>query len=421
MTTDCCIVGAGPAGAVLALLLARQGIRVTLLEAHTDFDRDFRGDALQPAALDLIAQMGLGPALLGQALSTHATFPLHTAEQTLPFLDVSRLRTPYPFIAMVPQSRFLELVVNEADKLPTFERVMGARVESLLHDASGAVTGVGYRNALDNTASTLEARLVVAADGRFSRVRTLANLTPRRQASPFDLLWFRLPRRPTDRGGGVYVGRGGWLVLLNRDTEWQIALSLPKGGYAQLRARQPKDLHHILANCVPWLADRADSLTDWSQTSLLSVEVNRVPHWYAPGLLLIGDAAHTMSPVAGVGITLAIQDAVVAANVLGPRLVRHQPVRQADLKNIQRQREWPVRTVQAYQGIAHRWLAACRDGRPPLPLRAQARFAPMRTLAARVFGLGVVVVRLESAKAGMTSLANSRMDSRLSSSVMSPH
>jgi 2-polyprenyl-6-methoxyphenol hydroxylase-like FAD-dependent oxidoreductase len=417
-TTDCSIVGAGPAGAVLALLLARQGIRVTLLEAHTDFDRDFRGDALQPAALDLIAQMGLARQLSDLALSTHAVFPIHTAEQTLPFLDVSGLRSPYPFIAMVPQARFLELVVAEAETLPTFERVMGARVEALLHNADGAVSGVRYQK--DNTQHTLTAQLVVAADGRFSRVRGLAHLAPRRQAAPFDLLWFRLPRRPTDRGGGVYVGRGGWLVLLNRDTEWQIALSLPKGGYAHLRSGPLSRLQETLADCVPWLADRAGALTDWNQTSLLSIEVNRLPRWYAPGLLLIGDAAHTMSPVAGVGITLAIQDAAVAANVLAPRFAQHQPIRVADLKKIQRQREWPVRIVQAYQAIAHRWLAACRDGRPPLPLRAQARLAPMRALAARVFGLGVLPVRLQSANAGMTSLANSRMDSRLSSSVMSP-
>jgi 2-polyprenyl-6-methoxyphenol hydroxylase-like FAD-dependent oxidoreductase len=420
MTTDCCIVGAGPAGAALALLLARHGVSVTLLEAHTDFERDFRGDALQPAALDLIGQMGLIDPLLERALSTHAVFPVHTASRSFPFLDVSTLKTPYPFIAMVPQSRFLELLIAEADRLPTFQRIMGARVESLLHNCKREVTGVVYRDAT-NAQHTIEATLVVAADGRFSRVRALASLQPIRQAAPFDLLWFRLPRRPTDRGGGVYVGKSGWVVLLNRDAEWQVAYSLPKSTYSQLRTQPPGQLQHLVADCVPWLADRVDSLSDWRQTSLLSVEINRLRRWYRPGLLLIGDAAHSMSPVAGVGISVALQDAAVAANILGRRLIDHQPIRTSDLAKVQRQREWPVRIVQAYQATTQRWLAACGGGRVPLPLRAQAQFAPMQALAARVFGLGVWPVRIQSAKAGMTSRASSRIDSRLSSSVMSPH
>ncbi|HEY1291529.1 MAG TPA: FAD-dependent oxidoreductase [Chloroflexota bacterium] len=419
-TTDCCIVGAGPAGSVLALLLARQGVHVTLLEAHTDFERDFRGDALQPAALDVIGQLGLADALLERALSTHATFPLHTPTGTLEFLNVSQLQTPYPFIAMVPQARFLELVIAEADRLPTFNRIMGARVESLLRNSRETITGVTYR-AADNTAHGLEAQVVVAADGRFSRTRSLANLDLIQHPSPYDLLWFRLPRQPTDRGGGVYLGRSGWLVLLNRGTEWQVAYSLPKNVYARLRSEPPSQLQHLMADCVPWLADRAGGLTDWRQTSLLAIEVNRLRRWHRPGLLVIGDAAHTMSPVAGVGISVALQDAVVAANILGRRFVHRQPIRNADLARVQRQREWPVRIVQAYQGAAHRWLAACRDGRAPLALRAQARVAPMRALAARVFGLGVWPVRAQSANACMTSVANKRMDSRLSSSVMSPH
>jgi 2-polyprenyl-6-methoxyphenol hydroxylase-like FAD-dependent oxidoreductase len=400
MSTDCCIVGAGPAGAVLALLLARQGVDVTLLEAHEDFDRDFRGDALQPAALDLIGQMGLAERLFELALARHAIFPVRTGSELVPFLDVSRLKTPYPFIAMVPQARFLDMVAEEAERLPTFRRVMGARVEALVQDEGGQVRGVRYR-ARDGW-HEVRARLVVGADGRFSRVRGLAGLEPVRTAPAFDLLWFRLPRDAGDPGGGVHLGGGGWLVLLNRGSAWQVAYSLPKGGYAALRSAGLDELRRSLGLTAPWLAGRADGLRDWGQTSLLSVEVSRLRRWYRPGLLLIGDAAHTMSPVAGVGISLALQDAAVASNVLGPRL-RAGLVGEADLAAVQRRREWPVRIVQAYQGLAHTWLAASRRHRPdgiPLALRAQARVALLRELAARVFGLGVWPVRLTAGAAG---------------------
>jgi 2-polyprenyl-6-methoxyphenol hydroxylase-like FAD-dependent oxidoreductase len=397
---DCCIVGGGPAGAVLALLLARQGIAVTLLEAHGDFDRDFRGDALQPAALDLLGQMGLADRLLAVALARMPAFPVRTPSETVPQHDVSRLRTPYPFMTMVPQVRLLDLVVGEARRCPTFRLVMGARVEALVQDEDGRVRGVRYR-ARDGW-HEVRTQLVVGADGRFSRLRSLAGLEPVRTASPVDLLWFRLPRRETDPPAGVYVGDGGSVALLNRGAQWQIGYSLAKGGYARLRAEGLEALRRSVGLRVPWLTGRTDALRHWSQTSLLAVESCRLRRWYRPGLLLIGDAAHTMSPVGAVGISVALQDAAVASNVLGPRL-RAGRVAVADLAAVQRRREWPVRIVQAYQGVVQGWLLATRRGvaarRVPLGFRLQARLPILGSLGARIFGLGVWPVRLSPAPA----------------------
>jgi 2-polyprenyl-6-methoxyphenol hydroxylase-like FAD-dependent oxidoreductase len=391
--TDCCIVGGGPAGAVLALLLARQGVSVTLLEAHGDFNRDFRGDALQPAVLEVLGQMGLADRLLALALARIPTFSVHTPSGTVPHADISRLRTPYPFITIVPQVHFLDLIIEEAQRCPTFRLVMGARVEALVQDDGGHVRGVRYR-AKDGS-HRIQAQLVVGADGRSSRLRGLAGLEPIRTASAVDFLWFRLPRHATDPDGGVYVGHGGWTALLDRGDEWQVGCSQAKGSYARLRSQGLDALRRSVELRVPWLADRTDVLRDWSQTSLLSVEVCRLRRWYRSGLLLIGDAAHTMSPLGGVGISEAIQDAVVASNVLGP-LLRAGRVSVTDLAAVQRRREWPVRIVQAYQRVVERWFLApdTTTKRLPLGFRLQTRIPVMRDLAALIFGRGVWPVRL---------------------------
>jgi 2-polyprenyl-6-methoxyphenol hydroxylase-like FAD-dependent oxidoreductase len=393
--SDCCIIGGGPAGAVLALLLARQGVGVTLLEAHGDFNRDFRGDALQPAVLEVLAHMGLAERVLAIALARFSSFPFHTPSGSVHHADVSRLQTRYPFITMVPQVRFLDLIVSEARRCPTFRLVMGARVEALVREDDGHVGGVRYR-AKDGW-HEIRTELVIGADGRSSRLRGLAGLEPVRTASPIDFLWFRLPRHDTDPGGGAYLGDGGWCGLLNRGAEWQVSYSLEKGGYPRLRSQGVDALRRSVELRVPWLAGRTEALHDWHQTSLLSVEVCRLRRWYQPGLLLIGDAAHTMSPIGGVGISEAIQDAVVASNILGPRL-RAGQVRVSDLAAVQRRREWPVRIVQGYQRLTQASLmatsAGVAAGRVPLGLRVQARTPLLRDVAAQIFGLGVWPARL---------------------------
>jgi 2-polyprenyl-6-methoxyphenol hydroxylase-like FAD-dependent oxidoreductase len=398
--TDCCIVGGGPAGAVLALLLARQGIGVTLLEAHGDLNRDFRGDALQPAVLEILGQLGLADRVLAAALAHLTVFPVHAPSETVPLDDVGHLKTPYPFITILPQVRFLEVIVSEAQRYPSFRMVLGARVEALVQDADGYVRGVRYR-AKDGW-HEIRTALVVAADGRSSRLRGLAGLTPARTASPVDFLWFRLPRYETDPEGGAYLGDGGWATLLNRGTAWQIGYAMEKGGYARIRPEGLDALRRSVELRVPWLADRTDSLQDWSQTSLLSVEVCRLRRWYRPGLLFIGDAAHTMSPVGGVGISEAIQDAVVASNVVVPRL-RAGTVREADLAAIQRRREWPVRIVQLYQRLVQISFMSTRRGaaadRVPFVLRMKARIPFLRDVTSAVFALGVWPARVDAIQA----------------------
>jgi len=398
--TDCCIVGGGPAGAVLALLLARQGINVTLLEAHNDFDRDFRGDVLQPAALDLMGQMGLAERVLEVALARYPTGALATPSERASFPDVGRLKTPYPFMTYVPQVRFLRVIVEEGQRCPGFRLVMGGRVEALLEDDDGQVRGVRYR-ATDGW-HEVRAQLVVAADGRFSRVRSLAGLDPMRTPAAFDILWFRLPRRDTDPAPGVFVSNGGWTVLHNRGTDWQVGCTIAKGSYPRVRAEGLEAVRRPITQRVPWLADRTDALRDWSQLSLLAVESSRLRRWYRPGLLLIGDAAHTMSPIGAVGITVAIQDAAVASNVLGPRL-RAGRVSVADLAAVQRRRQWPVRIVQAYQQLMQDWMMAAPGGdgaaRMPLGYRVQQRIPFLRHVGARIFGMGVWPVRLSPAPA----------------------
>ncbi len=402
--TDCCIVGGGPAGAVLALLLARQGIRVTLLEAHNDFDRDFRGDVLQPAALDLMGQMGLAERVLEVALARYPTRATTTTTTTpserASFPDVARLKTPYPFMTFVPQVRFLRVIVEEGQRCPGFRLVMGGRVEALLQNEDGHVRGVRYR-ARDGW-HEVRTQLVVAADGRFSRVRSLAGLEPVRTPAAFDILWFRLPRRDTDPAPGIFVSNGGWTVLHDRGTDWQVGCTIAKGSYPRVRAEGLEAVRRLIALRVPWLADRTDALRDWNQVSMLAVESSRLRRWYRPGLLLIGDAAHTMSSIGAVGITVAIQDAAVASNVLGPHL-RAGRVSMADLAAVQRRREWPVRIVQAFQQLMQDGMMATRGGdgagRMPLGYRVQQRIPFLRHLGARIFGLGVWPVRLSPAPA----------------------
>lgn len=347
-STECCIVGAGPAGAILALLLARQGIHVTLLEAHLDFNRDFRGDTLMPSTLELMDQLGLGERLHALPHARVTEMRMETAEGSAPYLEVDRVHTPFPYIMSVPQVRFLEMVTDEARRYPTFRLVMGARVRQLL-DADGEIRGVVYDSAAG--VHEVQAPLTIGADGRFSKIRQLGGFDMLRNDEARDMLWFRLPRTEDSARAhpGLYTRPGlGYAVMVPRGTEWQVGYTLPKGRYKQLQAEGMPALRKSIVAIVPWLADSIESLQDWKQTSLLSVESGRARTWSRPGLLLIGDAAHVMSPVGGVGINCAIQDAVVAANRLVP-VLRGGTLRHSDLRGVQRDREWSVRVTQACQ------------------------------------------------------------------------
>lgn len=397
--TSCCIVGGGPAGAVLALLLARRGVAVMLLEQHHDFDRDFRGDTVHPSVLEIMREIGLVDRLLQLPHTEMRQLLAQTAQGPVPVVDFRRLRTHYPYVAMLPQVEFLDFIVAEAKKYPSFRLVMGAHVTELIEEGA-TVRGVRYRSG--DEAHEVRAPLTVGTDGRFSMLRKLGNFRAIATSPPMDVLWFRLPRAPADSDQviGARFGRGHFIVILSRPDQWQIAYVIPKGGYQAVRAAGIEELRHRVAELVPEFADRVDTLQDWQQIPLLSVASDRVRRWYRPGLLLIGDAAHTMSPVAGVGINYAIRDAVVTANVLTHPLLTRS-LRTADLADVQRRCEWPVRVIQAIQSLLQRQifrnaLAPGAAGAPPAVLNVLAAIPVLRDLPARIIAFGIWPVHVKN-------------------------
>ena len=385
--TDCCIVGGGPAGAVLALPLARQGIPVMLLEAHKDFDRDFRGDTVHPSTMEIMDELGLADRLLELPHSKMHSISVQTAESAVTLADFSHLKTKYPYVMMLPQVRFLEFITEEAKKYPNFQLVMGANVQELIVEA-GVVQGVRYRG--HGGLHEVRAQLTVGADGRHSRLRQLGGFESVETSPPMDIIWFRLPRNPEDPKGGMgRIGKGHILAMLDRSDTWQIAYVIQKGGYQQIRAEGLEALRQDIVKIAPELSDRVESLQDWSQVAFLSVESTRVKQWYHPGLLLIGDAAHIMSPVGGVGINYAIQDAVVAANILSKPL-KVGNIKPSDLAKFQRQREWPTRVIQAFQSLVQqnifaRVLNSSESVQPPSFLRLPI----LRDIPVRLIGFGI--------------------------------
>jgi 2-polyprenyl-6-methoxyphenol hydroxylase-like FAD-dependent oxidoreductase len=357
-TTTCCVVGGGPGGAMLGLLLARNGVPVTLLEAHPTFDRDFRGDSIHPAILEILDEIGLADKLhqLQHVKMYGPTLP--TADGPKLLFDFRKLlRTRFPYIMWMPQPIFLQFLADEAKKYPTFRLIMGANVQHLIEE-EGVVRGVQYRSA--DGVHEVRALLTVGADGRFSRVRKQASLRAIQTSSPVELLWFHLPRLPGDpEGTGIVsprIGNGKILLMIDRADHWQVGYFFPAGTYQKLRAAGVEAMRRNIVSLEPRFAENVKSLTDWHQFSLLSVASSRCPRWYKPGLLLIGDAAHTMTPAAGAGIKYAIEDAVVAANLLtGPLLANR--LRVQDLAEVQRRRVWPTRVIQALGAFGLRNIA----------------------------------------------------------------
>ena len=397
--TSCCIVGGGPGGMVLALLLARRGVPVTLLEMHRDFDREFRGDTIHPSVVEILDQIGLADKL-HEIPHTKVSGPtLQFANGSIRPFDLGRLKTRFPYILMVPQAKFLEFIAGEAAKYPNFKLVMHANVNRLV-EKGGAVRGVRYAN--DDTVHEVRAQLVVGADGRFSLVRRLAGFEPVKTSAPMDVLWFRLPKLPGEPEitGGAFggIGRGRIFVLLERNDYWQSGLVFPKGQYQELHAKGIGAVREQIREIDPRFTKHAETLTDWHQLSLLSVESSRCPLWHKPGVLLIGDAAHVMSPVGGVGINYAIQDAVVAANVLSAPL-KSGRVTNEHLAEVQRQREWPTKAIQNFQSFLQNRLIASallsqQVGNIPWQLRLLTRVPVLRDLPPRMIAFGPKRVRL---------------------------
>lgn len=401
--TGCCIAGGGPAGTMLALLLARRAVRVTLLEMHHDFDREFRGDTVHPSTLEILDQLGLAERVHELRSNKISAPTLVTTRGPFTPFDLSRLKTKYRYILMVHQKDLLAMLTQEAKKHSCFRLLMGANVTELIREG-GVVRGVRYQT--DDGIHELRALLTVGADGRFSRVRHLVGIQSVGTSPPMDVLWFRLPHFPEeiDVPGGAFGGfaRGHILGGFDRKDYWQVAFVIAKGSYQSLRAEGIEGLRRRIIEFEPRLAKNVESLTDWHQVSLLSVESSRCRQWYEPGLLLIGDAAHVMSPVGGVGINYAVQDAVVAANLLTKPLLAGR-VTTDQLHAVQRKREWPVRIIQAFQTqLQKRVIATALEAKEqrglqiPWFLRAFTRIPFLRDIPPRIMALGVARVRVEN-------------------------
>jgi 2-polyprenyl-6-methoxyphenol hydroxylase-like FAD-dependent oxidoreductase len=385
--TTCCVVGGGPAGVILSYMLARKGVPVTLLEAHKDFDRDFRGDSLHPSTMEILDELGLADRVLQLPHQKISRMTAVTPAGAVQVADISQLKSRFPYIVMMPQAAFLDFMVNEARQFSNFQVEMSANVGGMIEE-EGVVRGVRFRGA--DGWHEVRALLTVGADGRFSKLRQLAGFEPIKTSSPMDVLWFRLPRQPEDAHGGMgRFGGGRILVELERQEDWQLGLVIPKGSYQKLHAAGIEALRQAIVELAPEFAGRTALLTDWKQVSLLSVESNRLPRWYRPGLLLIGDAAHTMSPAGGNGINYAIHDAVAAANLLTKPL-KSGAVNVEHLAAVQRRRELPIRIIQGVVGtFQNSVISYAFDAQRPFQPPIFMRLPMLRGLVARVMGYGI--------------------------------
>lgn len=392
MRTTCVIGGCGPAGAVLGLLLARAGVDVVVLEKHGDFLRDFRGDTIHASTLTLLDELGLGGDFARLPHQRVETLGVTTDDSDHTLADFRRLPGRHQEIAFLPQWDFLDFVTHHAAELPTFRLLLDAEATGLRVE-DGQVVGLSYRDGRGRE-HEVRADLTVAADGRRSVLRASAGLRARRYGAPMDVLWFRLSRHDTDaeRTAGR-LSRGRLLIRIDRGDYWQTAYVIPKGGYEQLRARGLDAFRSDLARLEPFLADRVGELRSWDDVSMLDVQVDRLRRWHRPGFVCIGDAAHAMSPIGGVGINLAVQDAVAAANLLIDPLWSGT-LTERDLARVQRRRTLPTMLTQRGQRtIQDRFLAPLLAGESagsaPLALRLLDRFPMLQGVTAYLIGIGI--------------------------------
>ncbi len=387
--TTCLIAGGGPAGMVLGLLLARAGVEVTVMEKHADFLRDFRGDTVHASTLQLLDELGLGPRFAAIPHRLIDTIQMEIQNQPVT-MDLTRLPGTHQHIALVPQWDFLEMVATAAEAEPGFRLLRSTEVLGVIRDGR-RVAGVTYRDG-SGTTRHLRAALTVGCDGRVSTIRSSVGLAPRSFGAPMDVWWFRLPRRSDDPPGLAGVFRAGHAtIMIDRGDYYQIAYIIPKGTDAQMRAQGIETLHRALVDMVPWIADRVDTVTSFDDVKLLDVRLNRLRRWYSDGVLLIGDAAHAMSPVGGVGINLAVADAVAAARILAHPL-RAGRVSTRQLARVQARRWVPTAILQSAQRIIHANVIAKavsgNDPAAPMGVRLVGRLPALRRLAGYLVAIG---------------------------------
>jgi 2-polyprenyl-6-methoxyphenol hydroxylase-like FAD-dependent oxidoreductase len=391
ITTQCCIAGGGPAGMMVGFLLARAGVHVVVLEKHADFFRDFRGDTVHPSTLELMYELGLLDKFLKLPHQKLETVTGQVGAERLVMGDFRYLPTHCKFIALMPQWDFLNFLADQGRRYTTFDLRMQAEATDLIEE-NGRI--VGLISETPNGALTIRADLTVGCDGRHSTVRDKAGLESENYGAPMDVLWFRLTHKAsdsTDTFGHIEAGR--LMVMLDRGDYWQCAYVIPKGGIERVKSEGLEAFRARVVEMSPFLADRLDELKTWDDVKLLSVAVDRLQKWWCPGLLCIGDAAHAMSPIGGVGINIAVQDAVAAANrLVGP--LRAGRVTDQDLQAIQERRMPAVRFTQWLQltiqrRIISRVLASQERPKPPQVIKLFNVFPVLRRIPARLIGVGI--------------------------------
>ena len=401
---DLVIAGGGPAGLVAGLLFARAGLRTTVLEKHRDFLRDFRGDTVHPSTLRIFSELGLLDRLLERPHDKLRGLSVFVGERSYQVADFSGMDPRWAFIAMMPQWDFLDFVAGEARIYPNFRLEMGAEATGLLTE-SDRVTGVSCEQG--GGRREIGAALVIAADGRSSRLRDLSALPLRKLGAPMDVFWFRLPKAPSagNESTGAFTG-GRIIALIDRGDYWQCAYVFAKGEADQIRARGLGAFRADVARVAARVEPRVEAIAGWDDVKLLTVALDRLERWHRPGLLAIGDAAHAMSPVGGVGINVAVQDAVAAANILAGPMARGEDPDPL-LSRVQARRMPAVRAIQGFQNAAQKriispLLAASGPVRAALPLRLLDRFALLRRIAAAMVGFGFRPEHVRSPAAPVT-------------------